>query len=266
MNKKRVFYLVVANLVVLVSIAVLWPQLMIEPGPVMPAHQAFGSDCFACHRPFIGSRPGQCVKCHKPADIGLVTTNGLSIANERKLPPFHQELLEQDCVACHSDHKGVKAFRPIGRFSHDLLKVARRDQCNGCHQAPIDNMHRGTVGTCGQCHSQQAWTPATFDHESLFSLTGDHEATCNTCHVGKDYATYTCYGCHEHTRSKIREKHVEEGIRDYENCVKCHRSGEDAEHEGGKHEQSGDGDRHAGRADSDAKSSGDGHHEKEGDD
>jgi hypothetical protein len=235
MNKQLVFLLVAANLVILILIAVFWPQRMVEPGPVMPAHQAFETDCFACHRPFIGSRPALCVKCHKPAEIGLVTTTGLAIANERKLTPFHQDLLEQDCIACHSDHKGVKAFRPIGRFSHDLLKVARRDQCSGCHQAPLDAMHQGAIGACGQCHSQRAWTPATFDHESLFSLTGDHEASCNTCHVGKDYRTYTCYGCHEHTRSKIREKHVEEGISDYENCIECHRNGEgddDKESEG----------------------------------
>ena len=42
-------------------------------------------------------------------------------------------------------------------------------------------------------------------------------------------ANYTCYGCHEHSRSKIREEHLEEGIRDYENCVECHRSGDEDE-------------------------------------
>lgn len=242
MNRPRVFILVAANLAVLILLAVLWPELMVAPGHVMLAHRSFEADCFACHRPFIGSRPGQCIQCHKPAEIGLVTTKGLAIANERKLTPFHQDLLELDCVACHSDHQGVKPFRPIGRFSHDLLKVARRDQCSGCHQAPLDTMHQGTTGACGQCHSQAAWTPATFDHETLFSLTGDHQAPCKTCHVGMDYRTYTCYGCHEHTRSKIREEHVEKGIRNYENCMKCHRDGkaEDDEDEGrGEHGNGG---------------------------
>lgn len=238
MNKQLVFLLVAANLVILMLITVFWPQRMVEPGPVMPAHQAFEADCFACHRPFIGSRPALCVTCHKPAEIGLVTTTGLAIADERKLAPFHQDLLEPDCIACHSDHKGVKAFRPIGRFSHDLLKVARRDQCSGCHQAPLDAMHQGEIGACGQCHSQRAWTPATFDHESLFSLTGDHKATCNTCHVGKDYRTYTCYGCHEHSRSKIREEHLEEGISDYENRIECHRNGEA---DAGEHDKESEG-------------------------
>ena len=43
------------------------------------------------------------------------------------------------------------------------------------------------------------------------------------------FVDYTCYGCHEHSRSKIREEHVEEGIRDYENCVEGHRSGDEDE-------------------------------------
>ena len=32
-----------------------------------------------------------------------------------------------------------------------------------------------------------------------------------------------CYGCHEHTPANIRAEHEEEGIRDFENCVECHR-------------------------------------------
>ncbi len=234
MNKQTVFSLVGVNLAVLVLISVLWPELMVAPGRVMPAHRAIEADCFACHRPFLGSQPEQCMACHKPAEIGLVTTKGVAIANEKKFPPFHQDLTEQGCVACHSDHKGVQVFHPIGRFSHDLLKLARRDQCDGCHQGPQDNLHRDLVGACGQCHSQTAWTPATFDHERLFSLTGDHQASCNTCHTGKDYRSYTCYGCHEHSRAGIREEHVEEGISDFENCVECHRGGdaEGAEHAG----------------------------------
>jgi hypothetical protein len=50
--------------------------------------------------------------------------------------------------------------------------------------------------------------------------------------MSDDYSRYTCYGCHEHSRSGIREEHLEEGIRDFEDCVECHRSGdaEDGEH------------------------------------
>ena len=70
-----------------------------------------------------------------------------------------------------------------------------------------------------------------------------------TCHVDNIYDAYTCYGCHEHSRAKIRREHLEEGIRDYENCAECHRSGDEDEaerlwkskrREAGKGERSGE--------------------------
>lgn len=51
---------------------------------------------------------------------------------------FHQHLIEEDCVACHSDRRDVRAFRPIGRFSHPLLEPAVEQQCNRCHKRPDD--------------------------------------------------------------------------------------------------------------------------------
>ena len=236
MNKKTLFYIVAANLVLLLLLAIVYPHLMVEPGKLINAHESLETDCFACHTPFIGSRPAKCVQCHKPAEIGLVTTKGLSIAHERKLTPFHQDLIEQDCVACHSDRKGVQSFRPIGQFSHDLLEANLRGECNGCHRHPGDSLHREITANCGQCHSQQSWTPATLDHERFFRFDQDHQTACATCHVDQDFSRYTCYGCHEHSRSNIRAEHVEEGIEDYENCVECHRSGDAEEGEGDEHE------------------------------
>ncbi len=234
MSKKPIFYIVAANLALLVLITFLYPQWMVAPGPPIEAHAALETDCFACHTPFIGSRPAKCVQCHQPAEIGLVTTKGLAIANERKLVPFHQDLIEQDCVACHSDHKGVQAFRPIGQFSHELLQVKTRDQCNGCHRNPGDSLHREMVAQCSECHSSQSWLPATLDHDQFFRFDQDHQTACGTCHMDQDYSRYTCYGCHEHSRSNIREEHVKEGIFNYENCVECHRSGEAEEGEQGR--------------------------------
>jgi len=54
---------------------------------------------------------------------------------------------------------------------------------------------------------------------------------CSRCHENNDYKKYTCYGCHEHSRSNIREEHLEEGIRDFENCTECHRSPDEDEAE-----------------------------------
>jgi len=143
----------------------------------------------------------------------------------------------------------VQAFRPIGQFSHKLLQQGLQEQCDSCHSGPGDALHLKIKGNCAGCHTQRAWLPATFEHEQYFRFDRHHETECATCHVDNDYANYTCYGCHEHSRSNIREEHVEEGIYDYESCVECHRSGDEDEAEriwrskrfGSKHLRSLDG-------------------------
>ncbi|MEN8108595.1 MAG: hypothetical protein ABFS22_11385, partial [Pseudomonadota bacterium] len=92
---------------------------------------------------------------------------------------------------------------------------------------PCDNLHQDIKGNCGQCHTEESWVPATFDHDEYFRFDREHTTKCRTCHINNDYSNYTCYGCHEHSRSNIREEHVEEGIHDYENCEECHRSGDE---------------------------------------
>lgn len=231
MKYKTTLLIVAVNLAVILLLAIALPHLMITPGNTIEAHAEFATDCFACHTPFIGSQPEKCVACHKVAEIGLVTSKGMPIGKEQKNVAFHQKLLEADCVACHSDHKGVMAFRPISRFSHDLLEPALQEQCDSCHANPGDALHAKIKGNCAQCHSLAGWTPATFEHDEFFRFDRHHDTDCETCHMESDYSNYTCYGCHEHSRSKIREEHREEGIYDYENCVECHRSGDEDEAE-----------------------------------
>ncbi|MGQ9768653.1 MAG: hypothetical protein ACUVSS_15535 [Anaerolineae bacterium] len=43
---------------------------------------------------------------------------------------------------------------------------------------------------------------------------------------------YTCYGCHEHTPAKIESEHLEEGIWNFADCVKCHPTGREGEGNG----------------------------------
>jgi hypothetical protein len=231
MNHKTLLLIVSLNLVVLIALAIAMPHLMISPGQPIAAHAEIAGDCFACHVPFFGSTPEKCIGCHEVAEIGIKTTKGLPIGGEKKNVAFHQKLIEEDCVACHSDHNGVMAFRPISRFSHGLVAVSVREQCEGCHTNPGDSLHRRIEGNCGECHSIEAWKPATFDHDEHFRFDRHHPADCASCHIDDDYTRYTCYGCHEHSRSNIREEHYEEGIRNYENCVECHRSGDEDEAE-----------------------------------
>ena len=217
--------IIAANLIVLTILVFVYPQLMVSPGKLIPGHIELETDCFACHASFRGVDSERCISCHKPAEIGRLTTAGQYITQLKPSIPFHQQLIKQDCVACHSDHAGVKRNSTQGHFKHALLKTQTRGQCQNCHKPPTDSLHQKIDDNCSQCHTQEHWLPTSFDHKNFFVLEGDHNTRCVTCHVRNDYSRYTCYGCHEHTQDNIRREHIEEGIRNFDNCVECHRSG-----------------------------------------
>lgn len=221
---RLVKFIIGVNLLVLAALVFLYPQFMVSPGSLIPEHAELQSDCFACHTPFTGTSAQKCMVCHKPEDIGRKTTAGQTIVKALSPVPFHQKLTNKNCQACHSDHEGVQRFHRTTKFDHGLLAKQDRDQCQSCHVSPKDSLHSNISGNCSQCHAQQQWKPATFDHKKYFVLDRDHNVRCTTCHVQSDYKRYTCYGCHEHSEAKIRRQHAEEGIRDFTNCVKCHRS------------------------------------------
>lgn len=226
--------LLAINLMALAVLTFAYPQWMVGPGKLIAGHQQIATDCFACHTAFTGVASSKCASCHKPADIGRLTTRGVPVAKPLTSTPFHQELISQDCVACHSDHAGVTRYHQKGNFDHALLKKETSAQCQTCHKAPTDALHPKTNGNCVQCHTTQKWTPATFDHDKYFVLDRHHSASCATCHVRNQTSRYTCYGCHEHTPDNIRREHVEEGIRKFDNCVECHRSGNKHDIQGGE--------------------------------
>ncbi len=263
--------LVASAVLAVVALAVAYPERMVSPGALIAAHAGIEKDCFACHAPWRGAASERCTRCHRRADIGLRTTRGVALTQAALRVSFHQELIERDCLACHSDHPGAKlaersrqAFshsmlrpqaRPLcegchiapadpihrdlsaacGRchgpdrwkpatFDHALLTKAVQDRCAQCHQRPADSLHRPLKQDCGPCHSPQHWKPSTFDHASLFELDSNHNAPCATCHSGDDIRRYTCYGCHEHRPAPIRTRHLEAGIRNFDDCARCHRN------------------------------------------
>lgn len=132
--------------------------------------------------------------------------------------------ISSDCSNCHSTEKWERA-----EFKHTLLGDKQND-CRSCHinKIPDDGFHKvlETTVQCLQCHNTNAWKPSTFDHKKYFKFDENHPSDCKSCHSTKDnYKSYTCYNCHEHQPSRISEKHLEEGIKNFTNCVKCHRSG-----------------------------------------
>jgi len=268
----RTVKLILALNVVLITVLVfVYAELMVSPGKLIDDHRTIETDCFACHTVLFGASAEKCIACHKVADIGVLTTKGTPVVKKKTTVPFHQKLVDEDCVACHSDHVGVAKYRIHQTFSHQmfdaaerqkcvachlkptdpthlqvpdtcaqchstdkwkpatfdhkLLKQAEREQCVSCHKAkvPDDKLHRQVSDKCGQCHKTDKWKPATFNHDKFFVF-DDYHQRCTTCHRTPDYKQYTCYFCHEHTPEKVRQEHWEEGIREFENCVACHRS------------------------------------------
>ncbi len=240
-------FLLAANLIALTILVFVYPNLMVGPGKLIPGHKQLETDCFACHAPLTGASSQRCVTCHKPGEIGRLTTVGLPVSKPLTSTPFHQKLVSEDCVACHSDHAGVKRYRVEGRFNHTMLQRTTRNQCQGCHKSPSDSLHKPISGNCSQCHNQNKWLPVTFVHNKYFALDRDHNTRCAICHVRNDYSRYTCYGCHEHSPYNIRGEHIEEGIRYYDNCVECHRNADEHDIRGGYGKRRGRGESRYGR-------------------
>ena len=225
MSRRLGLAVIAANLVGILVLVFAYPHLMVSPGPLVAAHSQLTTDCASCHTPWHGPDPARCVQCHVVAEIGLRTTDGTPMVRRKKTSSFHQQLIQQNCNACHSDHQGpLRTEANRVRFSHAVLRPESRMQCETCHTAPRNRIHANITGACAQCHRPSAWRPATLNHRTLFVLDRNHSPTCVTCHTGGDYTRYTCYGCHAHTEARITAKHVEEGVRDVRNCARCHRS------------------------------------------
>jgi hypothetical protein len=286
MKRPWVWIVIAANLIGLVALAFVYPTAMVSPGPLVPAHAELEGDCFACHAPFRGATSERCVRCHAVSDIGVRSTSGAPIEH----PPgrsigtsFHQQLSEQNCRSCHSDHGRLTErrfehalLRPETRgdcatchsapkndvhrdlrvscsqchtterwspasFDHAVLPSETLARCESCHAPPKDDFHRQIVTACARCHSPPRWKPSTFNHDRLFLLDRDHDAPCATCHTNNDFSRYTCFGCHEHTPANVRAEHEEEGIRQFDDCVSCHRSAHgEARERGQRHEREDD--------------------------
>ncbi|MCK6541567.1 class III cytochrome C family protein [bacterium] len=173
----------------------------------------------------------QCIDCHtdhqgrtstKPRfDHALLTSEMVGQCRTCHASPNSPMHLDSTraCSQCH-----VTTLWSQVHFAHEKLNGTTREACTPCHLKPNTSLHQSFSNDCGTCHTVNAWTPATFAHESYFRLDGDHQSPCVICHVQDNFQTYTCYGCHEHSKEKIAREHQKEGIRDFQKCVQCHRS------------------------------------------
>jgi hypothetical protein len=205
--------------------------------PLLGAHGTL--DCEACHK---GAATGQyqglstqCYSCH--AQVYARATN-----------PNHALLgFPTTCDQCHSVDTWLNA-----RFDHNAPSIGfpltgahTRVTCDQCHTAANPKPGSACASchlrdyqsarnpshialnfsqNCALCHTTAAWSPATFDHNSVgFPLTGGHaHLQCTQCHTSNNFnlTTTACVSCHlndfKHAVSPVNHAGFPT------NCEQCH--------------------------------------------
>lgn len=191
-------------------------ESVLRPGDLIQGHAKWEEECSKCHVRFERAAQDRlCADCHKEVGHDVRERSG-----------FHGRLKPQACRSCHTDHKGRSARIVVfdkQKFDHDESDYALRGKhrqatcekchepkkkyweapsdCNACHRK--DDAHKGTLGPkCADCHTEDDWKQARFDHEKTrFALKGKHaDIQCVDCHTrGADYkdAPRSCIGCHK---------------------------------------------------------------------
>ncbi|HET9271083.1 MAG TPA: hypothetical protein VFO31_23065 [Vicinamibacterales bacterium] len=167
--------------------------------PLRGAHAT--AACVSCHRdPGFKGAPGRCVDCHAGDDV-------------------HRGANGPDCASCHGsddwkrtrfDHVKASGYALLGKHASLAcdschrggdLKAPLPRECTGCHAST--DVHAGRFGTaCADCHAQDDWKVANFDHEkrAKYALRGAHATLdCHACHTGvlkQQQVAKECAGCH----------------------------------------------------------------------
>jgi len=189
-------------------------------------HQALlDPACDACHSDHVGTgRPGANARfTHERLRPDVLTECGDCHGDAAPADDLHRSA-PKTCGSCHR----VEGWTPA-TFDHAALGATPEQRCITCHAGvrPGDGLHRQAGDDCAGCHGTTAWKPATFEHAKYFRFDRHHPADpCQSCHPDS-LDRYTCYGCHEHTPQGIAREHREEGITDFEDCARCHRSGDE---------------------------------------
>ncbi|MGZ4815677.1 MAG: hypothetical protein ACXVZV_09725 [Terriglobales bacterium] len=169
----------------------------------------------------------QCAQCHVNGNYTTLPTDcgscHMKDYNATTNPNHKASGFPTDCSICHTtkgwqfasfDH--ARTGFPLTGF-HTTLQCAAChvngnynitvSTCVSCHQSNYNNTKNpnhlsvGFPTTCEVCHTTNAWTPASFDHnKTQFPLTGAHvNVPCAKCHINGQYVgTPTdCYACHK---------------------------------------------------------------------
>ncbi len=209
--------------------------------PLTGEHALIANDCAACHNGDYTNTSNTCAGCHQ-SDY------------DQSINPNHVELgLPNDCGNCHTtepdwmpatfdmhnDFYTLKGAHAV--IANDCASCHNGDYnntpatCYGCHTEDYNNTENPNhfalqfSTDCQDCHSEDTWIPATFDHDGHFPIySGEHEgewSDCVDCHTTSNYMDFTCVTCHENTETE--EQHLAVGGYIYESgaCLACHPTG-----------------------------------------
>ena len=186
-------------------------------------------DCVACHQSEYDTNhagsgfPTTCRDCHSGDTWLNATVDHVALSDGFALEGVHATAA---CETCHSvPDYGLLFPSPTGP-----------DDCVACHQGEYDTNHAGSgfPTTCMDCHTVQAWSPSTFDHDAQYFpiYSGDHAQEwtgCSDCHTNPANLTQIyCLSCHEHRKEKMDDTHSGEPDYTYTTaaCLTCHPRGE----------------------------------------
>ncbi|HZY44208.1 MAG TPA: hypothetical protein VFF70_05585 [Anaerolineae bacterium] len=220
---------------------------------------AFGTDCVQCHTSdsWQGAKFDHSLAVFKLTGAHVnVTCQQCHVNNVFKGTPQdcgtchqkndqHQGAFGTNCGQCHStdnwqgakfDHS-VAAFKLTGAHINvhcqqchiNNIFKGTPQSCVACHAEPA--VHAGQFGTnCAQCHTTTTWQGATFVHTFPLNHGEGGTIACVTCHTQPaNFKVYTCYGCHEHDPIGIQNRHLREGIANFQDCVQCHATGREGD-------------------------------------
>ncbi len=202
------------------------------------------TECIACHFAGYTGTPTECVACHDKD-------------YQQSINPNHSALgLSTDCATCHTtepewdpaefpEHDTYYALNGAhAEIASECIKCHNGDYnntpttCVGCHlndyNATTDPSHiTAQFSTdCAICHSEQAWQPATFDHDAEYFpiYSGSHEgewSQCVDCHTNPtNYAEFTCITCHANPETDEEHDDVSGYVYNSPACLACHPTGD----------------------------------------
>jgi bacterioferritin-associated ferredoxin len=166
--------------------------------------------CNQCHSQGFAGTSTNCVACH------------LGDYNATTNPAHAAAQFPTDCKMCHNeadwkeatfDHNTTTQFPLKGGHlgltcnqCHTQGFAGTSTACVSCHlkdfNGTTEPVHSkaGFGSDCQTCHTEAAWKPSSFNHNTAtsFALTGVHRTvSCNQCHtIGFKGTSTTCVACH----------------------------------------------------------------------